>query len=239
MKRITPRKTRKTKKQNRTTRKTINIGGALAKNILTGITNDKKISKNYYKTTIKVDYEDYNVRYIVPDHFLFKTPDQAFKSPEFEAVLSGKPYKKCIFTIKDEKTQNHNITMFVKIQSKKNPDAYNWFAIIDSGNQIIQTGDLFKYVFYSIKAKTCRISNNNSNVISIKNPKVYEKKDCDNNKCTVVFVNGEDGAVEVVNNTSIQQKILFNFFVQQQAQSEIKEDGAIVAGFGLFDWLTS
>jgi hypothetical protein len=234
MKRIT---TRKTKKQNRTTRKTINIGGALATNIVRGITNDKKLSEDYYQTSIKVDDEDYNVKYIVPNHFLFKTPDQFFKNPEFKAVLSGKLYEKCIFTIKDEKTQNHNITMFVRIQSKKNRDAYNWFALIDSGNQIIQTGDLFKYVFYSIKAKTCRISNNNSNVISIKNPKVYEKKDCDNNgdKCTVVFVNGKDGAVEVVDNKSIYQKILFNFFIQQQAQSEIKEDGAFLAGLGLFD----
>jgi hypothetical protein len=226
------RKTKNTKKQNRKTKKN---GGALATNIVRGITNDKQLSKNYYETTIKLDNEDYTVRYIVPDHFLFKNPDQVFKKPEFEAVLSGKPYKKCIFTIEDKKTQNHNITMFVKIESKTIPN--NWFAVIDSGNQIIQTGDLFNYLFYSINVKKCEISNNNSNVISIN--KMYKKKDCTKDKCTVVLVNGKDGAVEELNKNSIDQKILLNFFIQQQAQYETKEAGVIVAaeaGVGLADW---
>jgi len=229
------RKTRITKKQNRKTRITVNNGGALATNIVRGITNDKQISKNYHETLIKVDKIDYRVKYIVPDHFLFKDPDQLFKKPEFEAVLSGKSYKKCIFTIKDKKTQNHNITMFVKIESKTIPNAYNWFAVIHSGDQIIQTGELFNYLFYSIKVKKCGISNNNSNVISIN--KMYEKKDCEDDKCTVVLINGKDGAVEVLSKKSIYQKILFNFFIQQQAQNEIKEDVAIDAGVGLAEWL--
>jgi hypothetical protein len=230
--------TKKTKKQNRRTRKTVKIGGTLATNIVRGITNDKELSKNYHETIIKVEDEDYLVRYIVPDHFLFKNPDQIFKNPEFEAVLSGKPYKKCIFTIEDKKSQNHNITMFVKIQSKKNPASFYWFAVIDSGNQIIQSGKLFNYVFYSIKEKKCEINNNDSNVISIN--KMYEKKDCKDDKCTVILVNGKDGSVELLSKKSIYQKILFNFFIQQQAQTEIKEDGMIVAadaGVGLLDWL--
>jgi hypothetical protein len=235
------RKTRKSKKQNRRTRR---HGGALATNIARGITNEKELSKNYYETSIKVDDEDYVVRYIVPDHFLFKTTDQVFKNPEFEAVLSGKKVPKCLFTIADSEfsnnvTMHHNITMFVKIQSKKNPNAYSWFAVVDSGTQFVKTGELFNYVFFAIKAKKCQISNNNSNVITVKNSKMYEKKDCKDDKCTVVFVNGKDGAVEVLNKKSIYQNILFNFFVQQQMQEEIKEDGVLVAaaaGMGLDDW---
>jgi len=243
------RKTRKSKKQNRRTRKTIttvNCGGALATNIVRGITTDKELSKNYHETLIKVENTDYVVRYIVPDHFLFKTPDQVFKTPEFEAVLSGKKVPKCIFTIEDSEfsnnvTMHHNITMFVKIQSKKNPNAYSWFAVVDSGTQVVKTGELFNYVFFAIKAKKCQISNNNSNVITIKNSKMYTTKDCKDEKCTVVLVNGKNGAVEVLNKKSIYQNILFNFFVQQQMQEEIKEDGVLVAanaGFEIADWLT-
>jgi hypothetical protein len=239
------RKTRKSKKLNRRTRR---HGGALATNIVRGITNDKELSKNYHETLIKVDNADYVVRYIVPDHFLFKTPDQIFKNPEFEAVLSGKKVPKCLFTIADSEFSNNetvyqNITMFVKVQSKKNPKAYYWFAVIDSGNQVVKTGELFNYVFYSIKAKKCQISNNNSNVISIGNSKMYTTKDCKDDKCTVVFVNGNNGAVKVLNKKSIYQNILFNFFVQQQAQAEIKTDGVLAAGVAteavgneLFDW---
>jgi hypothetical protein len=245
MKGLTKKFNRKIKKDNRKTRKTVkNRGGALATNIVRGITNDKKLSKNYYETSIKVDDTDYMLRYIVPDHFLFKTPDQIFKKPEFEAVLSGKNIPKCLFTIEDSDNSNNvtmhnNITMFVKIQSKLNPNAYSWFAVVDSGSQVIKTGELFNYVFYSIKAKKCQISNN-SNVIIIKNSKMYNTKDCDNNKCNVVFVNGKNGAAEVLNKKYINQKILFNFFVQQQAQEEIKEDGVLVAaaaGIGLYEWL--
>ena len=130
--------------------------------------------------------------------------------------------------------------MFVKVQSKKNPNSFYWFAVTDSGTQVAKTGELFNYVFFAIKAKKCQISNNNSNVITIKNSKMYEKKDCNDDKCTVVFVNGKNGAVEVLNKKSIYQNVLFNFFVQQQMQEEIKEDGVLVAadaGLGLADWL--
>jgi hypothetical protein len=235
------RKTRKSKKLNRKTRRR---GGALATNIARGITNDKELSKNYHETLIKVDDEDYVVRYIVPDHFLFKTPDQVFKTPEFEAVLSGKKVPKCLFSIEDSGSKSNvpvYITMFVKVQSKKNPKSFYWFAVTDSGTQIAKTGELFNYVFFAIKAKKCQISNNNSNVITIKNSKMYTTKDCKDEKCTVVLVNGKNGAVEVLNKKSVYQNILFNFFVQQQMQEEIKEDGVLVAadaGFELADWLT-
>jgi hypothetical protein len=223
------RKTRKSKKQNRRTRKR---GGALATNIVRGITTDKELSKNYHETLIKVENTDYVVRYIVPDHFLFKTPDQVFKTPEFEAVLSGKKVPKCLFTIEDSGSKSNvpvYVTMFVKIQSKKNPNAYSWFAVVDSGTQVVKTGELFNYVFFAIKAKKCQISNNNSNVITVKNSKMYEKKDCKDDKCTVVFVNGKNGAVEVLNKKSVYQNVLFNFFVQQQAQEFAKEEAVIGA----------
>jgi hypothetical protein len=102
--------------------------------------------------------------------------------------------------------------MFVKIQSKKNPKAYSWFAIVDSGTQVVKTGELFNYVFFAIKGNKIKISNNNSNVISIKNSNMYTTKDCDDDKdkCTVVFVNGENGAVEVLRKKSVYKTVLFN-----------------------------
>jgi len=225
------RKTRKSKKLNRRTRR---CGGALVTNIARGITTDKELSKNYHETLIKVENTDYVVRYIVPDHFLFKTPDQVFKSPEFEAVLSGKKVPKCLFTIADSEfsnnvTMHHNITMFVKVQSIKNPKAFYWFAVVDSGTQVVKTGELFNYVFFAIKAKKCQISNNNSNVITIKNSKMYKTKDCTGDKCTVVLVNGKNGALEVLSKKSVYQTVLFNFFVQQQAQEFAKEEAVIGA----------
>jgi hypothetical protein len=229
------RKTRKSNKLNRRTRKTIttvNCGGALATNIVRGITTDKELSKNYHETLIKVENTDYVVRYIVPDHFLFKTPDQVFKNPEFEAILSGKKVPKCLFTIEDSGSKSNvpvYVTMFVKVQSIKNPKAFYWFAVTDSGTQVMKTGELFNYLFFSIKAKNFQISNNNSNVISIKNSKMYKTKDCSGDKCTVVLVNGKNGAVEVLNKKSVYQTILFNFFVQQQAQEFAKEEAVIGA----------
>jgi hypothetical protein len=99
---ITKKQNRKTKKNNKLTRRTRRRGGALVTNITRGITNDKELSKNYHETLIKVEDEDYVVRYIVPDHFLFKTPDQVFKNPEFEAVVPGKKnVPKCLFNIVD------------------------------------------------------------------------------------------------------------------------------------------
>jgi hypothetical protein len=246
------RKTRKTKKLNRKTKKTLHSGGALVTNVARGITNDKELSKNYHETLINVNEQDYVVRYIVPNHFLFKTPDQIFKTPEFEAVLSGKKVPKCLFTIEDSEFSNnatmyHNITMFVKIQSKKNPKSFYWFALVDSGTQVIKTGEFFNYVFFAIKAKKCQISNNNSNVITINNSEMYKIKDYKRDSCTVVLVNGKKGALEVLNKKSVYQNILFNFFIQQQAENEIKEDGVFaVAALGaeavdrdndLFDFL--
>jgi hypothetical protein len=73
---------------------------------------------------------------------------------------------------------------------------------------------------------------------------MYTKKDDekDKDKCTVALVDGPNGAVEVVKKESIYQKILFNFYIQQQAQEELKETGVLVAADvaaeGLFDWFT-
>jgi predicted SPOUT superfamily RNA methylase MTH1 len=58
---------------------------------------------------------------------------------------------------------------------------------------------------------------------------MYKTKDCKHDKCTVVFVNGKNGAVEVLNKKSVYQTVLFNFFVQQQAQEFAKEEAVIGA----------
>lgn len=230
--RATSRKNRKTKK----------CGGALATNIVRGFTHDREISKNYHESIIRIESVDYVVRYIVPDHFLFKTPDQVFKNPEFDAVLSGKRYPKCLFTIEDTpaggaKPFQQNITMFVKIQSKQNPNAFYWFAVTGAGDQVRKTGQFFNYIFYSVKAAACQM-NNQSNVISIGNAKMYEKRICATPKsCTVVFKTGPSGALSVVPKESLHQKILFNFFIQQEAQEQIKTDIAVESGFWGLDWM--
>jgi hypothetical protein len=245
MKNRTKKQNKQYKKHNRSTRK---YGGDLATNVVRGVTKDKELSKNYFESSVKVDNDDYVIRYIVPDHFLFKTVDQIFKTPEFEAILSGEEKPKCLFSISDSNNiinknnitneiMTNDITMFVKIQSKKNPKAYSWFVVIDSGTQVIKTGEIFNYVFYSLKAKTCEISNE-KNVISIKNSKMYEKKDCENDQCKVVFTIGKNGAVDLVKKNSIYQNVLFNFFIQQQAQEQLKDgalDIGVGAGVGFFD----
>jgi predicted SPOUT superfamily RNA methylase MTH1 len=59
---------------------------------------------------------------------------------------------------------------------------------------------------------------------------MYKTKDCKDDKCTVVLINGKNGAVEVLSKKSVYQTVLFNFFVQQQAQGFAKEEAVIAAG---------
>lgn len=236
------KKTPKRRATSRKNRKTKKCGGALATNIVRGFTHDTEISKNYHESIIRIESVDYVVRYIVPDHFLFKTPDQVFKNPEFEAVLSGQKYPKCLFTIEDTPAGGitpiqQNITMFVKIQDKQNPKAFYWFAVTGTRDQVRKTGQFFNFIFYSIKAKACQMSNQ-SNVIYVGNAQMYEKRNCaSQNSCTVVFKTGPSDALSVVPQESLHQKILFNFFIQQEAQGEIKQNIAVETTFGLLDWL--
>jgi len=221
------KKTRKNKK--RGGKKTRKISTDLAKNSTELVLVETKLSENYYEIVITAKKRKYLVRYIVPDHFLFKTPDQVFKNPEFKAVLLGEKTPRCLFAIDDSKSPNNGavyyITIFVKVLVNKE---YRWFAMIDSGSQVQKTGNQFDYVFYSINKKNCQLSNENeTNVIVMNN---MFKKSYNGDVCTVILKSEEGGgAVQVVDKKSIYQSILVNLFTQLQTDELLKDQGVIAA----------
>jgi hypothetical protein len=155
-------KTRRHIKNKRKTRKY--KGGDLGENIKNGFTSDREISPNYHETSIKLDQKNYTVRYIVPDHLFFKTTNQVFKLPEFNVKIENKIMPSCQIKIPDGK-EGINVTYIVKIQKTTNKKAYAWYAIISAADQMLKSGKLAEYVFYSIDAKKLKLGNNNNIIV--------------------------------------------------------------------------
>jgi len=224
-------KTKNSKSKINKSRKIKKYGGDLGTNLTRAFTKDIEISKNFHESIIKVNGTNYVLQYIVPDHFFFKDPDQVFKTPEFEVILSGKKIPKCMFMLEDNSSI---VSMFVKLQNAGDPTKYKWFVIIPGVDQVSKTGELLNYVFYSLTLKS-KIGNvKGTNVLFLKEDGAYKIKESKNDKCTVLF---KKGAVKIVNKNSIYQEILFNFYVQQQTQEGVKEIAATEGVFALGDIL--
>jgi hypothetical protein len=194
------------------------------------VRTDEKTVGNHFSTSIVVDDVEYLVEYFASNHLLYKTPNKTLPST-FRARISNKKTAMCKFVINDKTSGLHetlwniNITMFVKLRKKNSIDnKYKWFAVISSFNQVIKTGQLFEYVFYSIDETNCKISNEDDTIV-IKDfdMKKTEIEGINKDILTVFLSTGKDGELKLVKKDTDDQKVLFQFFEQQQIKSEGKQ----------------
>jgi hypothetical protein len=216
-------KTRRHIKNKRKTRKC--KGGDLGTNIKRGFTSDRDQSPNYHETSIKLDQKNYTVRYIVPDHLFFKTTNQVFKVPEFNVKIANKITPSCQIKIPDGK-DGINVVYIVKIQKTTNKNAYAWYAIVSGAGEMLKSGKIIQYIFYSIDAKKLKLSNDNSTII-LDNASSYERKDQDK-RCIVTL---KPDCCKIVPENSLHFKVLYQFYMQQEVETGVKEIAAEEVGF--------
>lgn len=204
------------KKNNRKTKR--KRGGFiqnLFKNVFNAVKDTQK-GDNYYETTIDIDKTSYKIHYFTPNNKMFlKTTDQ-IKTPTFNIHLDKQSPQS--YTIKIDK---YIVSYILKIFNPNN-NKFNWYVITREW-EYIADGNISDSPNYKIY--TGVFSNNNSeltlkadtytkeNNTLILKPKKYKK------------IDKKDKIGE----------LLFNFYVQQNEEEDIKEEAPFIIGEELLD----